>query len=104
MTDVRRVVCYRFDDERAQSYYTVHEIPYDPEMTVMGMLDRVTAEADPGFAHLIHSRCNQGYCARCVMKVNGKACLACNETTEAPVVVIEPVDKKKMSKDMAPRP
>jgi succinate dehydrogenase / fumarate reductase iron-sulfur subunit len=104
MPEKRLVVCYRYDDEKSRSFYTVHEIPYDPEMTVMNMLDYVTEQLEPTFSHLTHSRCDKGYCGRCVLKINRKAGLACVETTDAEIVIIEPADTTNVSKDLATRP
>lgn len=100
----RKLICYRCEDENGQGLFSVFEIPYDPDMTVMTMLDIVTKEIDTTFAHLTHSRCDQGYCGRCAMRINGKSCLACLEITSEEVVIVEPLNKKKLTKDMVSKP
>jgi len=98
---IRRLVCYRYNPEHCpQSYYSVYDIPFVLSMTILDMLDYVVRNLDATLAYIVHSRCNQGLCARCILKINGKSRLACLETCDEEIVIVEPVDKKRVSKDL----
>jgi len=55
-----------------------YQVPtLSPSMTVMDVLDYVYTHLDHSLAYYRHSACNQGICARCAVKLDGKTVLAC---------------------------
>ncbi len=74
-----------------------YQVPaLSPSMTVMDILDYVYANLDRSLAYYRHSACNQGICARCAVKLDGKTVLACAAQVpgDADAIVIEPVSDK----------
>ncbi len=74
--------------------------------TVMDILRYISCNLDPSLGFFRHSRCNRGVCKRCLVRVNGKVVLSCNFIvgkfliSEENMVVLEPVNKKKVVKDL----
>jgi succinate dehydrogenase / fumarate reductase, iron-sulfur subunit len=58
--------------------------------TVMDILDYISLNLDSSLAYFRHSSCNQGSCARCSLKVNGKPVLACVLVPEDDEITLEP--------------
>lgn len=58
--------------------------------TVMDVLDYISLHLDPTLGYYRHSICNQGVCGRCVLKVNGKAALACARRVQEDELFLEP--------------
>lgn len=55
-----------------------YEVPVVSDaMTVMDVLDYIYSNLDHSLAYYRHSACNQGICARCAVKLDGKTVLAC---------------------------
>ena len=71
-----RVHIQRFDG--AEQYVSTYDIPIDTTgYSVMDLLDYIYRNLDSTLAYYRHSVCNQGICARCVLKVDGAPVLAC---------------------------
>ena len=66
------------------------EAPADGTWTIMDVLDYIALHLDPSLAYYKHSACNQGICARCMLKVNGKTALACTCRPEGDDLSLEP--------------
>jgi succinate dehydrogenase / fumarate reductase iron-sulfur subunit len=98
----RKVKVFRFDGAvDKEGRYEEFEIEDADGMTVLDALNFIYYNIDPGLSFYGHSRCEHGICARCTVSVNGKSAVAC--TTPLPEggeVVIEPVSKKRVVKDL----
>lgn len=101
----KKVRVYRCDPSRdvAGSYdeFEVNEIP---GMSVMDVLDYIYSTLDPSLSYYSHSRCEHGICTRCIVRVNGKNCLACETLIPAKgEITIEPINVDKVVKDLVAR-
>ena len=70
-----------------------YQVPaFSADTTIMDVLDYIYSNLDHSLAYYRHSACNQGICARCTVKLNGKTVLAC--ATQIPEnaesIVLEP--------------
>ncbi|MDR1965606.1 MAG: hypothetical protein LBQ36_02745 [Synergistaceae bacterium] len=102
---IKKMFCYRFNREhRPMSYYSLYEIPSNDGMTVLDMLDYAARHLDPSLSYPMHSRCDQGLCARCALRVNGKPVLSCIEICGEEILIVEPLDKKRVCKDLVSYP
>ncbi|MBQ3062686.1 MAG: hypothetical protein IJD03_03410 [Clostridia bacterium] len=54
-----------------------YAVPVHEGMSVMDVLDYIYSELDPTLAYFSHEACRQTACGKCLVKVNGKNCLAC---------------------------
>ena len=90
--------CFRFDPEKDEEpYYQDFEIPLNGAMSVQDCLTYIRENLDPSLAFFMN--CRLGFCRRCLVKVNGKSCLAC--TTEAKEdFTVEPILKNKVIRDL----
>jgi succinate dehydrogenase/fumarate reductase iron-sulfur protein len=90
--------CFRFDPENdKEPYFEIYEIPLNGAMSVQDCLMYVRENIDPSIAFFIN--CRLGFCRRCLVRVNGKSCLAC--TTEVKDnLTIEPLLKDKVIRDL----
>lgn len=79
--------------------YDSYQVPLQPGMSVMDVLDYIYQNTDSTVAYYDHAGCSLGICARCTGKVNGKACLLCQTIVEDDVV-IEPVSESRVIKDL----
>lgn len=69
---------------------SVFNVPTDDTWTVMDVLDYIALNFDPSIAYYKHSACNQGICARCALKINGKVGLACTTRATGSFLLLEP--------------
>lgn len=84
-----KVIIARFNGEsRYRQEYSVPAVA--GEWTVMDVLDYIATRLDSSIAYYRHSSCNQGICGRCVVRLNGKSCLACTQKVETPEILLEP--------------
>lgn len=67
------------------------EVPVHPGDTVMDVLDYIYENLDHSLAYYRHSRCCQGVCGRCAVKLNGKTVLACKAEID-PVLISVSLD------------
>ena len=85
---------YRFDPGKdSQGHYDSYEVDITAEerMTVMDLLQYIFDNLDGSLGFFAHSACQHGICGRCGVKVNGKACLACEKVLTGEDVVIDPL-------------
>ena len=82
--------------------FDLFQVPFETGMSVMDALDYIYQNQDSTIAYYDHAGCALGICARCLGKVNGKACLMCQTMVEGDLV-IEPVNEKKVVKDLVCR-
>lgn len=80
--------------------YEVFRIPFIEGSSVSNALQYVNEEYDGGLAHYLS--CRRGVCAGCMVRVNGKAVLACTELVHGDMV-IEPIKQDRIIKDLVVR-
>ena len=96
-----KVYGYTLGDDQA-AHYDSFEIPYceEDEATVMDVLDYISVHLDHTLSYYKHSACNHGICGRCLVKVNGENKLACITKVKGEQLLLEPVNKEKVMKDL----
>jgi len=82
-----------------ESTYDTFQVPFEPGMSAMDVLDYIYQNQDSTLAYYDHAGCALGICARCTGKVNGQACLLCQTVVEDDVV-IEPTNESRVVKDL----
>lgn len=101
MEEIKKIVkvkCFRYNPEKdKEPYYQEYEVPLNGEMNVQNCLIYIRENIDPSLAFI--ANCRFGFCRRCLMKVNGKACLACTTVVKDDIVV-EPLLKEKVIRDL----
>ncbi|TAL29559.1 MAG: succinate dehydrogenase [Spirochaetes bacterium] len=101
--DSIRVKVFRFDPSRdREPYYSDYSVPFEKGMSAMDALDYIYQNLDGGIAYYDHAGCSLGICARCTGRVNGKPGLICQTAVEGDIV-LEPVNKDKVIKDLVTR-
>ncbi len=87
---------------RPDGSFQAFEVPVDGETSIQQVLMYISENLDPTLAFFKHAACRQGFCGRCVVRMNGKPCLAC--TTPVPVgdepVTVEPVSRDRAIRDL----
>ena len=95
--DLATVELFRFDPEvDPEPRYSQFKVPYKG-YTVMNVLSYIYENLDSSFA--FRWACGKGFCRCCVMAVNGKPVLACNEPASQHMK-IEPHPKFRVVKDL----
>ena len=95
-----KVKCFRFDpSHEKEPRYENYEVPVDTEMSVLDVLDYIYENIDASLAYRRSNACNRGLCAECMLKINGKALLACQQSVEGDLI-IEPLSKEKVLRDL----
>jgi len=93
-----QVKCFRFDPEKDESpYYDTFEVPLNGTMSIQDCLLYIRENLDPSLAFFVN--CRLGFCRRCLVRVNGKSCLACLTDAEDDFTV-EPILKDKVIRDL----
>jgi len=83
-----------------EPHYEVYKIPFIEGSSVSNVLQQINEEHEGGLAHYLS--CRRGVCAGCMVRVNGKAVLACTELVHGDMV-IEPVKQDRVIKDLVVR-
>lgn len=84
-----KVNIQRFDG--IKTYTSTYEIPIDTAgYSVMDLLDYIYQNLDNTLAYYRHSICNQGICARCMLKVDGTPVLACMHRPSGAEITLAP--------------
>jgi len=92
------VKCFRFDPEKDEvPYYDMFEVPINGTMSVQDCLEYIRENLDSSLAFFIN--CRLGFCRRCLIKVNGKSCLACLTEVKGDIT-IDPLLKDKVVRDL----
>jgi succinate dehydrogenase/fumarate reductase iron-sulfur protein len=95
-----KVKCFRFDPSlEKEPRYENYEVPVDTEMSVLDVLDYIYENIDASLAYRRNNACNRGLCGDCMLKINGKALLACQQLVKGDLVV-EPLSKEKVLRDL----
>lgn len=93
-----QVKCFRFDPSIDNApYYKTYEIPLNGVMSVQDCLLYIRDHLDSSLAFFVN--CRLGFCRRCLVRVNGKSCLACLTDVDQNIT-IEPIMKEKVIKDL----
>lgn len=71
--------CYQVDIQEGQD-------------TIMHVLSYIQEKLDSTLSYYSHSACQHGICGRCLVKYNGKVCLACETLLTGNDAIIEPVN------------
>ncbi len=80
-----------------EPHYEIHRVPFTEGSSVSTILQYINEELDGGLAHYLS--CRRGICAECMIKVNGKAVLACTEVVRGDMT-IDPVRQEWVVKDL----
>ncbi|HUK27673.1 MAG TPA: 2Fe-2S iron-sulfur cluster-binding protein [Candidatus Acidoferrales bacterium] len=80
-------------------HYQSYQVPFQPRMTVMDVLDYVYEHLDPTLAYHSHTSCHRRVCARCNVAVNNKPGLSCH-TEVTGDVTIDPLPRLKVIRDL----
>lgn len=97
-----RVKVFRMDPSvDKEGYFQEYDVPVNKEekWTVMDVLHYIALNLDSSLSYYRHSICNQGICARCLIKVNGKVKLACVYKVVEDELILEP-GSGKLVKDL----
>ena len=85
-----------------KSYFDEYEVEVKEDETILELLDRIRDSKDRSLTY--RSFCRSSICGTCAIKVNNKTILACKskvkDFVENNELVIEPVDKAKIIKDL----
>ena len=98
---------YRFDPDdtgtpRFDSFHV--PVPSGGRWTVMDVLEYIRRNLDSSLSYYSHSTCDHGMCARCTLKVDGRACLACvTLVPDEGELVLEPLTFERTVKDLVVR-
>jgi len=79
--------------------YQTYEVPLEPKMTVMDVLDYIYENIDPSLAYHSHTSCHRRICARCSITVNKKPGLSCHTEVNGDLT-IEPLPRFKVIRDL----
>ncbi len=74
------------------------EIEVSQNITLLELLYKVREELDPTLA--FRSMCRAGICGTCAVKLNGKPVLACSTWVSGEEVIVEPIDRFSVIKDL----
>jgi succinate dehydrogenase/fumarate reductase iron-sulfur protein len=85
-------------EPREKGHYDEFEVPFVGGMNVLGVLEHIYGELDPSLSY--YKSCRIGRCSGCFVNVNGKTVMACDEPAVDQDMVIEPLRKFKLIKDL----
>jgi succinate dehydrogenase/fumarate reductase iron-sulfur protein len=95
-----RVQVSRFDPKVDPApHYQTYEVPFQPRMTVMDVLDYIYENIDPSIAYPSHTSCHRRVCTRCNLTVNNKAGLSCH-TEVTGDITINPLPRYEVIRDL----
>ena len=95
-----KIKVFRFDPSVDQKpYYDEFNVPYDKDETILGALNYIRENCDSSLAY--RDSCETGYCAICSVRINGRVDLACRVKMLEENMVLEPVKKDKVLRDLA---
>ncbi len=95
-----KIKVFRFDPSVDQKpYYDEFNVPYDKEETILGALHFIRENRDSSLAY--RDSCETGCCAICSVRINGKVGLACKVKMLEEDMILEPVKKDKVLRDLA---
>ncbi|WPM31838.1 2Fe-2S iron-sulfur cluster-binding protein [Hydrogenobacter sp. T-2] len=74
------------------------EVEVSQKITLLELLYKVKEELDPTLA--FRSMCRAGICGTCAVKLNGKPVLACSTWVSGEDILVEPIDRFSVIKDL----
>ena len=93
-----RVRVYRYDpNEDKAPRFKNYDVPFVEKMSVTNVLEYIYENLDHSLAFFVS--CNRGNCGRCVVRMNGKNCLACVTEVKKDFKV-EPAKGKRVIRDL----
>jgi|GEM_PF-364184 len=100
--EIRTILVFRKGPEPDdEGYVSKWQVPVQSGMSVMNLLDDITRNIDPTLGYYTHSRCDRGVCARCAVRVNGTAGLACRmQIPPEGDIQIEPAGRSRTVRDI----
>ncbi len=101
-TKIVKVKVYRYDSTAdAEPYYTTYDIETGLGYSVMNALQYIVENLDPTLSFYVS--CRIGVCVGCMMRINGKVLRSCS-TMLTEDVVLEPMDRTRVLKDLTVKP
>ena len=82
------VTIRRGDDKT--SHLDSYAVPVEEGLSVLDLLTYIYDHLDPTLAYFSHEACHQAACGKCLVRVNGKVCLACERSVQEDTLLIEP--------------
>lgn len=106
-----RVRVLRQDAPGRESYWERHEVPYEPNMNIISVLQKIAAKATSADGRAVppvawDCSCLEEVCGSCTMLVNGRTRMACSSLVDkllvenADEIVIEPMTKFPVVRDL----
>ncbi len=88
----------RYVPEKESFNLESFQVPYEKGMSLLMVLEYLYEEKDVHFRH----SCDVGLCSICVVRLNGKNCLACKELIDRTdeVLVVEPPETSRPIRDL----
>ena len=86
--------------EPGESSVQVYEVPYESGQSVLGVLEYIYENLDSTLS--FYYSCRIGMCTGCLVRVNGKAVLACTTLAKGDML-IEPYKEGMVIKDLVAR-
>ncbi|MFM7291200.1 MAG: succinate dehydrogenase iron-sulfur subunit [Planctomycetia bacterium] len=98
-----RVRVLRQDVEGGESYWERFEVPYEPNMNVISVLQKIAAQATSQDGRKVapvawDCSCLEEVCGSCTMLVNGKTRMACSALVDRLLDEEEEIELRPMSK------
>jgi succinate dehydrogenase/fumarate reductase iron-sulfur protein len=93
------VKVFRYNPEKEEKpKYEAYEVPFEEKMTVLDVLTYIYENYDGSLA--FRRSCRVGICGVCMVRVNGKAVLACTKIVNEKNMTIEPLPRVKIVRDL----
>jgi succinate dehydrogenase/fumarate reductase-like Fe-S protein len=88
----------RFDPDTGQkTSVNSYKVPFIEDLSVLDVLEYIYENIDPSVG--FYASCRRGVCTRCVIKINGKARLACAEPVKGDLK-LGPAKADKVIRDL----
>ena len=92
---------FRFDPVKdSQPYYTTYQVPFQEGLSAMDVLDYIYHNLDCTLAYYDHAGCSLGICGKCTARINTKPGLLCQTLVSSEDLLIEPLNKSRVLKDL----
>ncbi len=93
------VKVFRYNPETdKEPRYETYKVPFVKGQSAFNVLNYINAHFDGGLAYYIS--CRIGVCYGCTMKINGKNQRACSYLVQDEDLLLEPMNKDKVVKDL----
>ncbi|WP_051327432.1 L-2-amino-thiazoline-4-carboxylic acid hydrolase [Desulfatibacillum aliphaticivorans] len=94
---------FRFNpDKDAEPRYETFQVPFEEGLSAMDVLDYIYQNLDSSLAYYDHAGCSLGICGKCTARINGKVGLLCQTPVSDGELLLEPMNKNKVLKDLVP--